>query len=256
MNTVLTGVIVIVVALALVAIVGAGLFARSFQLARQIRPGFDPGHVLVANLSLTTAGYAIPDLKQFCVRLRGRLESQPGIAGVTYADHVPMGFDSGPWEELEIEGYKKGRGENMQIYRNVVAPGYFKVLGIPLLLGRDFTEQDDLSKTAKPVMIVNETFARRYFGGGCDFRRSLRHDSTCSSSRLLCRVIFSGRRRIRRQPVGKARVRARPAGIRLGGQREQVIEEIEEVFDASVFLRIAMGELIAPVEETVGGVKA
>ena len=161
------------VALALVAIVGAGLFARSFQLARQIRPGFDPGHVLVANLSLTTAGYAIPDLKQFCVRLRGRLESQPGIAGVTYADHVPMGFDSGPWEELEIEGYKKGRGENMQIYRNVVAPGYFKVLGIPLLLGRDFTEQDDLSKTAKPVMIVNETFARRYFGGGYPIGRKV-----------------------------------------------------------------------------------
>ena len=54
----------------------------------------------------------------------------------------------------------------MQIYRNVVAPGYFKVLGIPLLVGRDFTEQDDLSKTAKPVMIVNRTFARRYFGEG------------------------------------------------------------------------------------------
>ena len=154
------------VALALVAIIGAGLFARSFQLARQIHPGFDASHILVSNLSLSTAGYAVPDRRQFCFRLRERLEAQPGIAGVTYADFIPLGFDGGSWEELDIEGYEKGRSENMQIYRNVVAPGYFKVLGVPLLQGRDFTEQDDVSNASKPVMIVNQSFARRYFGGG------------------------------------------------------------------------------------------
>ena len=153
------------VALALVAIIGAGLFARSFQLARQIHPGFDASHILVSNLSLSSAGYTVPDRKQFCYRLRERLEAQPGIVGVTYADFVPLGFAAGSWEELEIEGYEKGRSENMQLYRNVVAPGYFKVLGIPLLEGRDFTEQDDLSRPVNRVMIVNQTFARRYFGG-------------------------------------------------------------------------------------------
>jgi putative ABC transport system permease protein len=162
------------VALALVAIVGAGLFARSFQLARQIHPGFDPSHILVSSLSLSTAGYSVPDRKQFCFRLRERLESQPGIVGVTYADYIPLGFDTGSWEELEIEGYEKGRSENMQIYRNVVAPGYFKVVDIPLLAGRDFTERDDLSKAAKPVMIVNETFVRRYFGGRYPIGRQVR----------------------------------------------------------------------------------
>ena len=161
------------VALALVAIIGAGLFARSFQLARQIYPGFDPSHVLVSNLGLTTAGYSVPDLKQFCFRLRQRLESQPGIVGVTYADYIPMGFDTGPWEELEMEGYQRRRGENTQIFRNVVAPGYFKVLGIPLLTGRDFTEQDDLRKEAQAVMIVNETFVHRYFGGGYPIGRKV-----------------------------------------------------------------------------------
>src|SRR5260370_25786768 len=161
------------VALALVAIIGAGLFARSFQLARQIHPGFDPSHTLVSNLSLSSAGYSVPERKQFCFRLRERLESQPGIVGVTYADYVPLGFDSGPLEELDIEGYEKARSENMQIYRNVVAPGYFQVLGIPLLVGRDFTEQDDLSKPVKRVMIVNQTFARRYFGGGYPIGRNV-----------------------------------------------------------------------------------
>ena len=161
------------VALALVAIIGAGLFARSFQLARQIHPGFDPSHTLVSSLSLSSAGYSVPDRKQFCFRLRQRLEAQPGIVGVTYADYIPLGFDPGPWEELDIEGYEKGRSENMQIYRNVVAPGYFQVLGIPLLEGRDFTEQDDLSKPVKRVMIVNQTFARRYFGGGYPIGRKV-----------------------------------------------------------------------------------
>jgi predicted permease len=161
------------VALALVAIIGAGLFARSFQLARQIHPGFDPSHILVSNLSLSSAGYAVPDRKQFCYRLRERLEKQPGIAGVTYADYVPLGFDAGSWEEMEIEGYERDRAENMQLYRNVVAPGYFKVVGIPLLDGRDFTERDDLSEPVKRVMIVNETFARRYFGGGYPIGRKV-----------------------------------------------------------------------------------
>ena len=157
------------VALALVAIIGAGLFARSFQLARQIHPGFDAKRMLVSSLSLSTAGYQVPDRRQFCSRLREHLEAQPGIVGVTYADLIPLGLDQGSWEELEIEGYEKGRSENMQIYRNMVAAGYFKVLGIPLLEGRDFTAQDDGTKTSKRVMIVNQTFARRYFGGGkCD----------------------------------------------------------------------------------------
>jgi predicted permease len=161
------------VALALVAIIGAGLFARSFQLARQIKPGFDASHILVSTLSLSTAGYSVPDRKQFCYRLRERLEAQPGIVGVTYADFIPLGLDTGPWEELDIEGYEKHSGENTQIYRNVVAPGYFQVLGIPLLAGRDFTEQDDLSKPVKRVMIVNQTFARRYFGGGYPIGRKV-----------------------------------------------------------------------------------
>jgi predicted permease len=161
------------VALALVAIIGAGLFARSFQRARQIHPGFDASHMLVSHLALSTAGYSVPDRKQFCFRLRERLESQPGIVGAGYADFIPLGLDGGSWEELDIEGYEKSRSENMQLYRNVVAPGYFKLLGIPLVVGRDFTEHDDLANPVTRVMIVDETFVRRYFGGGYPIGRKV-----------------------------------------------------------------------------------
>jgi predicted permease len=152
------------VALALVTVIGAALFARSFQLARQIDPGFDPKQVLVTHLYLSTSGYKVPERKLFCRRLRDRLESQPGVVRAAYADVLPLGFDPGPWEDLEIQGYVPGPGENMKIARDMVAPGYFDLMKIPLLEGRDFTDRDDA--TVPPVMIVNQTFARRFLGGG------------------------------------------------------------------------------------------
>jgi predicted permease len=151
------------VALALVAIIGAGLFARSFQLARRINPGFDAQHVAVSHLYLSTSGYSVPQRKQFCRSLADRLRSQPGILSAAYADMVPMGFDTGPWEDLRILDYTPGRSENMKIYRNLVSPGYFDLLRIPLLQGRDFTEHDD--EKSAPVMVVNQTFARRFLAG-------------------------------------------------------------------------------------------
>jgi predicted permease len=151
------------VALALVAIIGASLFARSFQLARQINPGFDPRGVLVSHLYLSTEGYQVPDRINFCSRLRERLESQPGITAVSYADYIPLGTADGSWEDLKIEGYVPDTSENMKIYRTVTAPGYFDVMRIPLVDGRDFNERDDTK--SQPVMIVNQAFAKRFFGG-------------------------------------------------------------------------------------------
>ena len=151
------------VALALVALIGAGLFARSFQKARELHPGFEPKGVLVSQLYLSAAGYSVPERIQFCRTLRERMESQPGVTNVSYADIAPLGFSPGPWEDLQIQGYVPRPAENMKIYRNVVAPGYFSLLEIPLLEGRDFTERDDYESLR--VMIVSETFARRFLPG-------------------------------------------------------------------------------------------
>ena len=150
------------VALALVAIIGAGLFAKSFQMARRINPGFDANHVLVSHLYLSTFGYKVPERKLFCRRLRERLESQPAVIAATYADIIPLGFDRS-WEDLDIEGYVPRASENMKIYRNVVAPSYFDLMKIPLVDGRDFTEHDD--EKSLPVMIITQTFAQRFFAG-------------------------------------------------------------------------------------------
>jgi predicted permease len=83
---------------------------------------------------------------------------------VSYADTVPQGFDCCSWEPVKVQGYLPDPSENLNIDRNIIAPGYFRLLGIPLVEGRDFTAQDQ--EKTELVMIVNQTFARRYFGNG------------------------------------------------------------------------------------------
>ena len=148
------------VALAVVALIGAGLFVKSFQVARTIRPGFDPHQVAIAHMSLSAAGYDARQADAFCVRLRSVLERQPGVTAVSYGDYIPLSVSAGSWEDLEIQGYVPGPNENMKFYRNLVAPGYFDLMKIPLLQGRDFNLRDDSGN--QPVMIVTQEFVRRF----------------------------------------------------------------------------------------------
>ena len=152
------------VALALVALVCAGLFVRAFEQTREINPGFDPNHVLLSQFYLATNGLDLEQRKEFCRRLREKMEAVPGTVDVAYSDGVPLGFEPSWWEDLQVEGFVPRAGENMKIFRNVVSPGYLGLMKIPLIEGRDFTEHDD--EDSQAVMIVNQTFARRFFAGG------------------------------------------------------------------------------------------
>ncbi len=151
------------VALALVTLVGAGLFARGFQQTLHIDPGFDPNHVLVNQFYLSTNGYSLAQRREFCRRLSERMTSAPGVSDVAYSDGVPLGFEPSWWEELQIEGYAPQPNENMNIFRNVISPGYLPLMRIPVVEGRNFTEQDN--ENAPAVMIVNQAFAQRFFAG-------------------------------------------------------------------------------------------
>ena len=152
------------VALALVALIGAGLFVRSFRHVGEIHPGFDPEHVVVARLDLSAASYSAQEADSYCLRYRERLEHQPGVTVVTYADYVPLSVSGGSWEDLQIQGYVASPSENMKIYRTLAAPGYFDLMKIPVLQGRDFNLHDD--GNAAPVMIVNQEFVRRFIPSG------------------------------------------------------------------------------------------
>jgi predicted permease len=147
------------VALAVIALVGAGLFLKSFQIARAIDPGFQPEGVALARFDFSSAGYDARQTDSYCRRLREQLERQPGVTAVSYDDSPPLGFSGGNWEPLQVEGYVPGPNENMKIYRDMVSPGYFETMKIPLVEGRDFDLRDDA--TSLKVMIVNQEFVRR-----------------------------------------------------------------------------------------------
>jgi len=151
------------VALAMVALVSAGLFVRSFRTASRIEPGFDTRNVVVSQFYLSNAGYTAQEQWAFCRTLRERMETAPGVVGVTYTDFVPLTSPaSSPQDQLVVEGYIAAPNEQMLIHRATVPPGYFAFMGIRMMEGRDFTERDEAGAPA--VMIMNETFARHFYG--------------------------------------------------------------------------------------------
>ena len=152
------------VALAMVALVSAGLFLRSFHHASEIEPGFDTRNVSMSQFYLSNAGYTAEEQWAFCRRLRERMEAVPGVVAVTYTDFVPLTSPgTSPQDQLVVEGYVSAPNEQTLIHRATVPPGYFQFLRIRMLEGRDFTELDQAGSPR--VMIVNETFARHFFGG-------------------------------------------------------------------------------------------
>ncbi len=160
------------VALATVALIGAGLFVRSFRNARQINPGFDRNNVILTRFYLGGSGFSSPVLQQFCVNLRDRLRANPSVTDVSYASYAPLGSSAGPYTTVAVEGYAPAVGEPMSINEYLVAPGFFSTLRIPLLEGRDFRDTDNAS--AAPVVIVNQSFVRRYFHSQSPLGRKVR----------------------------------------------------------------------------------
>ncbi|HZI41333.1 MAG TPA: ABC transporter permease, partial [Gemmatimonadaceae bacterium] len=150
-------------ALAVMALIGAGLFYDSFHRTRSVSPGFTTDGVAIGSVSLTLAGYDSAYAENVLQRVTERIAREPGVTSVSYADYVPLSLGSGSWEDLQIEGYAPQTNENMKTYRAAIAPGYFSTLGIPLLDGRDFRFDDDSAHT--PVMIVNEAFVRHFLNG-------------------------------------------------------------------------------------------
>ena len=148
------------VAIALVLMVGAGLLLNSFWRLLQVNTGFDPRQALTFRLSLPDNKYSDPQAVAFFERLQARLQNLPGArsASVTFA--LPFSR-SHIGTDLDIEGRPVASGDRPNVDCQSVLPDYFRTLGIRLVKGRDFTARDDLN--VRPVAIINETLARRFF---------------------------------------------------------------------------------------------
>ena len=149
------------VALSLLLLVGAGLFARSLVNLKNLDPGFDPEGVVSFSIDPSLNGYKPAQAQAIHERLLDEMRGLPGVKGASIAVEALL-TDSEASITVRVEGYAPKEGENMNPQVNPVAPDFLKTLRMPLVAGREFTREDRLG--APKVAIVNEEFARYFFG--------------------------------------------------------------------------------------------
>ncbi len=160
-------------ALSLVLLVGAGLFFRSFIAVFKTDPGFNPDNVLTMNLILSATKYREESQSAaFYADLVQRVKAEPGVQSAAAVNYLPLGgSNSSDAYLIEGEAEPAPGKENIGRYR-VCTPDYFTTMQIPLLRGRGFTEQDKAG--APPVVIVNETLARKHWPGQAAMGKRIR----------------------------------------------------------------------------------
>jgi len=156
--------VVFEVALSLVLLVGAGLLTRSFLSLLRTDPGFNPDHVLTMNLVLPFAKYKEePARAAFYSDLVQRVKAQPGVESAAFVNYLPLG-GSNSSDSYLVEGEPEpAPGQEHEGRYRVATPDYFRTMEISIVRGRAFTEQDKAGAT--PVVIVNETLARKHWPG-------------------------------------------------------------------------------------------
>ncbi|HLW97446.1 MAG TPA: ABC transporter permease [Candidatus Acidoferrales bacterium] len=148
------------IAISLVLLVGASLFARSLLNMEKLPLGFNQENVLLARLNPRIAGYKPAEVGALYRKLYDRLSALPGVEAATLASYSPLS-GSNSTSSLNIQGYVEKPHESPEAQRIYVGPNYPKALGMPLLLGREIGLQD--TPGAPKVAMVNEAFVRSYF---------------------------------------------------------------------------------------------
>jgi predicted permease len=155
------GLVVAQVALSLLLLVGAGLFARSLYNLKNLHPGFEAERLMTLSIDPSLNGYDQPRIRALFQQLQDEFAALPGVRSASTAEE-PLMTDNLNFRTVKVEGYNAKEGEDTNPNVNNVGPRYFETLGMSLLAGREFTEEDTLG--APRVAIVNETFARYFFG--------------------------------------------------------------------------------------------
>jgi predicted permease len=159
------------VALAVIVLVVAAMFFRSFQDTHDIDPGFRREGVLLAAYDLSGRGLDDAGSRLFAGRVLERLRALPEVEAASIARSVPLDIHGLPLRSFTLEGRARADGAPDQTLSNTVTPGYFLTMAIPIVAGTDFAEISDT--TAPPQAVVNEEFVRRYVSGGQPLGRRL-----------------------------------------------------------------------------------
>jgi putative ABC transport system permease protein len=183
------------VALTLVLLVGATLILRSFVNLSRVNLGFDPANTLTMQLRVQGARYNRRSPQEFYRQLIERLEATPGVVAASAVLIRPMEGHVGWDTPFALEGQSEAEARKNRVPNfEVVTPHYFRVFGIPVKAGREFSDQDT-DQTA-PVAIISETMARTMFGPGVDpVGKRLKLDLRVESWRTIVGVAGDARYR-------------------------------------------------------------
>ena len=161
------------VALSLVLIVGAGLFMRTFSSLSNVRLGFDPDPLLIVSANAKRSAIDQSGRAALYERLRQAAASVPGVRSAALQNITPL--TNSQWDTLieNPEGMSLPESER-DVFMNQVSAAFFATYGTPILAGRDFTALD--TPSSPRVVIVNETFAKKYFKGTSPIGHRVRND--------------------------------------------------------------------------------
>jgi predicted permease len=149
-------------ALSLLLVIGAGLFAGSLMHLSQVNLGFRTARLLMFDVNATTTRPDMASAVSFYHDLQERLRTVGGVVGVAAAADGPFGGGTSAGN-LTVDGYQPKPDENVGSNQVAVSPGFFEAMGVPLRAGREFSERDTMG--APKVVAINEAFARKYFAG-------------------------------------------------------------------------------------------
>jgi predicted permease len=171
-----SGLLVAQIAFSMLLLVVGGLFARTLTRARSIDPGFDARGVYIASLDLGLANLDETAGRRVGATLLERARAIPGVRSAALSTMLPLDDGGMGLGTIKVAGREPpgGQDEGWREDWNVVTPGYFATMGIPLVRGRDFAESDRAG--AGDVAILNEAFAAALFPGQDAVGRTLTTD--------------------------------------------------------------------------------
>ncbi|HKB64555.1 MAG TPA: ABC transporter permease [Pyrinomonadaceae bacterium] len=152
--------VVVQVAVSLILLVGAGLFARSLIKLQQEDLGFNRDNVLLASVDTRLAGYKPNELSAVYRQLYDRLSALPNVQSVTMASYSPL-QGTGTNSTITVRGYTPAKNEDTSVSDIQVGPNFCETMGIPVLMGRDIGLQD--TPNSPKVAVVTQAFAQSYF---------------------------------------------------------------------------------------------
>jgi predicted permease len=159
-----TTLVTVQIALSMALLIGAGLFLKSLVNVSRVDLGVKVDNIITFSISPSLNGYAAERRQQLMAQIEDELAAVPGVTAVTSAMVGLLAGNS--WgTDVNVQGFQNGPDIDSNSRLNRVGPGYFGTLGVPVLVGREFTRSDNAA--GERVAVVNEAFVRK-FGLGTD----------------------------------------------------------------------------------------